>query len=916
MLFSLNMFRRAAMALCLAAIATTPPTADAGTATAASIARELKSLYRTQSGEGALIFTGERRFYSHFPMAASMCLDSHRATPNAALVGQSTAAISRYYNYLFATRDRDHDLLVETPTTAPNGDVVDVEDIGFNALLALDMMSLARLNIEIRKPYRALYWYEGSRTIQDAIVYAGLDIDVSYFFPVATGNHQAGKQYHALSALPLLFPGLVGDNHATIMVREYLLKPIDRAPESAHEYLAGPTASPTDDLAASARLLKTLLLLRTLETRGFHTEAATFRAQALTRAHAEVTAFVQTGATPSAHLNHLVELLAGDDAGSIHDPGVALDVFAAVLRVSQTLEDHNIVRLETSVGTLRSVLAHPTGPFTPGDATTADMAVRVVYKAVSAVRGQLEEKSFLRSEAYRAIGAVDPARAVSRLLDDVTSVLHTVDNRVFRQRFAADGLYVTATLLRDRAITGSTVDVKWTIGAHNKTVTIRSAIVSTRGGTVPIIAEDNPVTFTPGAPQTFRSQVTIDGFMIDALEPVELSIEFDTGEGPRARFHALRTIYVEHPVKIATSFPEGRMLGGSSVPIDITVVKTAPIPAIVLYEWYSPTGIRLAEGRSGEYVMSADEDSASLTLNVVVPDRCRPGRFPFKLKFSANGSDLGTIESNLFKPYQWVFAGPFPATSSPGKTTYGPEETVRLLKEYDTAGGTVAWSVLRDGDYDHRGNISLRGAMTSAGVGFLYTVVEAGYEVTLPVFLASNALAELIVNGETVIRVAANDESSPAYARVSLTRGVNEILIKVIGDRTSRVFFNLGDENDEASYAFNNDLSELLVGYETLYRRAQGHDEPEIESQKLVTLYYHNPSAQAVSVIGTFNGWSPDQSRMRRLTGGNWEIVLSLPPGHYSYRFLVNNRSQVLDPAAENIEPDGFGGENSVMVIE
>jgi 1,4-alpha-glucan branching enzyme len=69
-------------------------------------------------------------------------------------------------------------------------------------------------------------------------------------------------------------------------------------------------------------------------------------------------------------------------------------------------------------------------------------------------------------------------------------------------------------------------------------------------------------------------------------------------------------------------------------------------------------------------------------------------------------------------------------------------------------------------------------------------------------------------------------------------------------------------------------------------------------------------------VIGTFNGWSPDQSPMRRLESGVWEIVLSLPPGKHSYRFLVNNRVQVVDPMSRTLEPDGFGGENSILFVE
>jgi hypothetical protein len=54
---------------------------------------------------------------------------------------------------------------------------------------------------------------------------------------------------------------------------------------------------------------------------------------------------------------------------------------------------------------------------------------------------------------------------------------------------------------------------------------------------------------------------------------------------------------------------------------------------------------------------------------------------------------------------------------------------------------------------------------------------------------------------------------------------------------------------------------------------------------------------------------------MRRAPGGTWEITLSLRPGKYAYRFLVNNRRQVLDPNCPIEEPDGYGGKNSVIYV-
>jgi 1,4-alpha-glucan branching enzyme len=145
---------------------------------------------------------------------------------------------------------------------------------------------------------------------------------------------------------------------------------------------------------------------------------------------------------------------------------------------------------------------------------------------------------------------------------------------------------------------------------------------------------------------------------------------------------------------------------------------------------------------------------------------------------------------------------------------------------------------------------------------------------------------------------------------------MNNFLVKVVGDRNTRVFFEVGDDENLASDEFNNNLWELVGNFNEFQERTRRIEAGESdEIQKLVTLRYSDEEANSVSVIGSFNGWSPENSRMRRIPGGAWEITLSLRPGKYTYRFLVNNRRQVLDPSCPIEEPDGYGGKNSVIYV-
>lgn len=906
------MFLRIKLFCCVAAVLATTATAQ----TTADLGTELRLVYRSQAPDGALRLEGLAAFYARYPVLATFALDECRRRPNAALASQSAAAVSRYYDFLFGTYDRDHDLLVETTVRDAGGHSVEVEDIGFNALLSMDMLSLAALHVDIRRPFRALYWYQGARLVQDAVVYAGFDPAANYFFPIAAAGGAPVKQYRALSILPLLFRGEVGDNHATTVIREYLLDPTARAPESPYAVLAGPAAEWVDDTVTSGHVLEALLMIEILESRGFTAEANTFRTQAVSAA---INGLAGADGGPSAHHRHLVDLLEHGDAGAFRSHVLPLDLFAALIQTSDALEDEELVRLLSAVESAHRWLSVPPDQFTVGDATAADMAVRTIYRAVSSARQRLDDRSLFPSEAYRATGT-DPNQAMRYVIDDVVATVREIDNRVFERRFARAGLHLTPTLLREKSVAGGAVEVKWTIGVHNEPLTLRRLSVTVGDNTAVLIDEDSPLTLVPGRSETLRSDWIIDRDRVGSLEAVTLTTSVDAGDALRGRAHFVRSTYVDHPVEVAAVFGSGRMLRGETLPIDIVIHKKTPEAASVRFEWFSPTGLHLVEGRTGEYAMPAEQDSATLALNVVVPSPCRPGRFPFKLKFYANGIDLGLVSSSLFKPYSWLFAGPFEAGRNPMATTYPPQKGIEILDTYRGARGTIRWRVVDDGIYQDGDVIEMRHLMGTAGVGFLHTVVETEFQTTMPVLLSSTAPAALYVNGEPVLTAGEARTGAvagaPVYARADFASGENEILIKVAGDRSARLSFQLGDENSDASYTFNNDLEEILDGYATLVRRNSGHEDEPRESQKVVTLRYQNPAARSVAVIGTFNGWSPDRARMHALDDGTWEIVLTLPPGKHAYRFLVDGRDQVLDPDNDTVEPDGFGGKNSVIVVE
>jgi len=74
--------------------------------------------------------------------------------------------------------------------------------------------------------------------------------------------------------------------------------------------------------------------------------------------------------------------------------------------------------------------------------------------------------------------------------------------------------------------------------------------------------------------------------------------------------------------------------------------------------------------------------------------------------------------------------------------------------------------------------------------------------------------------------------------------------------------------------------------------------------------------AQSVSVVGSFNAWKPQGYEMqldRELK--RWVLAVSLPEGRHEYVFLVNGQKMILDPEALIHQEDGFGNQNSVLVL-
>ena len=89
---------------------------------------------------------------------------------------------------------------------------------------------------------------------------------------------------------------------------------------------------------------------------------------------------------------------------------------------------------------------------------------------------------------------------------------------------------------------------------------------------------------------------------------------------------------------------------------------------------------------------------------------------------------------------------------------------------------------------------------------------------------------------------------------------------------------------------------------------------PEIDTAKLQHRFViYNPDAANIELTGSFNGWKP--INMTSAGDGYWQLTLPLNNGEYSYTYIVDGEKQLPDPTVRARQDDGFGGENSVIIV-
>ena len=84
------------------------------------------------------------------------------------------------------------------------------------------------------------------------------------------------------------------------------------------------------------------------------------------------------------------------------------------------------------------------------------------------------------------------------------------------------------------------------------------------------------------------------------------------------------------------------------------------------------------------------------------------------------------------------------------------------------------------------------------------------------------------------------------------------------------------------------------------------------KKRKLFTL--KAPDAGAVSLVGSFNDWTPGAKPLIQGTNGVWKTSLTLTPGVYEYRYVVDGE-WCDDPQCDEHSANDFGSANCLVRV-
>ena len=85
--------------------------------------------------------------------------------------------------------------------------------------------------------------------------------------------------------------------------------------------------------------------------------------------------------------------------------------------------------------------------------------------------------------------------------------------------------------------------------------------------------------------------------------------------------------------------------------------------------------------------------------------------------------------------------------------------------------------------------------------------------------------------------------------------------------------------------------------------------------KRRITFKFEASEAKEAILAGDFNSWDTKKHTMKKDDKGRWTKIVTLAPGRYEYKFLVDGEWQN-DPNNDQVVSNSFGTLNNHLTVE
>ena len=97
-------------------------------------------------------------------------------------------------------------------------------------------------------------------------------------------------------------------------------------------------------------------------------------------------------------------------------------------------------------------------------------------------------------------------------------------------------------------------------------------------------------------------------------------------------------------------------------------------------------------------------------------------------------------------------------------------------------------------------------------------------------------------------------------------------------------------------------------------KKARSKKTQKKTEKKRITFKLEASEAKEAILAGDFNSWDLKKHTMKKDNKGRWTKIVTLAPGRYEYKFLVDGQWQN-DPNNDQIVGNSFGTLNNILTV-